>query len=116
MRCVAAACLSLCPLLLSTACASLSSRDLEARFDAGWRPAKGHCLFGGEIPRLGSWCADVNFGEEGMLAIARDVNAAVLAQAAGRELNCTRHVALVRAELEAYPDYRTTELYSCDDR
>lgn len=106
--------LLLCTLSL-TACAALDTRDLEARFEAGWRPSKGHCLFGGEISRLGAWCADVNFGKEGMLAIAREVNETVLARAAGRELNCRQHVAQAREELAAYPDYVTTELYSCDD-
>ena len=99
--------------LSSTGCVTLSEQDLDAKFAAGWRPSKGYCAFGGETPTLSAWCAEVNFGAEGLEVIARAVNEDVLARSADR-LACTDHVAQVRAEFAAYPSYTVTELYSCD--
>lgn len=91
------------------------ARDLDARFAAGWRPSKGYCTFGGDTPTLAAWCAEVNFGGEGLEAIARAVNEDVLRAGGGHPLACTDHVAQVRQELASYPGYKVTELYSCDD-
>ena len=102
-------------LLSATACVTApSTQELDARFAAGWRPSKGYCAFGGETPALSAWCAEVNFGAEGLETIARAVNEEVLARAGGKPLACTDHVAQVRREFAAYPDYKVTELYSCD--
>lgn len=101
-------------LLSSTGCVTTgSAQNLDEKFAAGWRPSKGHCAFGGETPALAAWCAEVNFGAEGLEVIARAVNEDVLARANGK-LACTDHVAQVREEFAAYPDYKVTELYSCD--
>lgn len=90
------------------------ARELDAKFAAGWRPSKGHCTFGGETPTLSAWCAEVNFGAEGLELIARSVNDQILARAGGQTLACTDHVAQARREFAAYPSYTVTELYSCD--
>jgi hypothetical protein len=104
--------LLVCTLTLpSTACVSV---DVDARFAAGWRPSKGYCAFGAETPALAAWCAEVNFGSQGLLALARAVNEGVLASASGRVLLCTEHVASVRRQLAAYPGYAVSELYSCE--
>lgn len=102
-------------LMLSTAGCMIDggARD-DARFAAGWRPSKGYCTFGAETATLAAWCAEVNFGAEGLETIARAVNEEVLARAGGKPLACTDHVAQVRQELAAYPDYKVAELYSCD--
>ena len=101
-------------LLSATGCVTApSAQELDQRFAAGWRPSKGYCAFGGETPTLSAWCAEVNFGAEGLEVIARAVNQDVLARSTGR-LACTDHVAQVREELAAYPDYKVAELYSCD--
>jgi hypothetical protein len=101
--------------LSSTGCMTArSAQELDASFAAGWRPSKGYCAFGGETPTLSAWCAEVNFGAEGLELIARAANERVLARAGGQPLVCTDHVAQVRQELAAYPDYEVTELYSCD--
>lgn len=90
------------------------SRRLDAKFEAGWRPAKGYCTFGGETPLLDAYCARVNFGAEGMAAVLRDINNEIVAQADG-SLRCTDHVVHVQARLKPYAaEYRTEELYSCD--
>jgi hypothetical protein len=81
---------------------------------AGWRPARGYCAFGAETAQQAAWCAEVNFGAEGLLVIALAVNEDVLAKASGRRMLCTEHVARVRAQLAAYPDYAVSEIYSCD--
>jgi len=102
-------------LLSGTGCMTArSAQNLDEKFAAGWRPSKGYCTFGGETPTLSAWCAEVNFGAEGLAVIARAVNEQVLARAGGDKLLCTDHVAQVRHELAAYPDYTVTELYSCD--
>ena len=101
-------------LLSATGCMTArSAQDLDERFAAGWRPSKGYCTFGAETAALAAWCAEVNFGAEGLEVIARAVNEGVLARASG-QLACTDHVAQVREEFAAYPDYKVTELYSCD--
>ena len=109
-----AATLMLAALSLPMTAFAASAEELDARFDAGWRPGKGYCAFGGETPKLSAWCAEVNFGAQGLEVIARAANETVLARANGEKLPCTEHVAQVRAELAAYPDYKVTELYSCD--
>jgi hypothetical protein len=100
--------------LLATGCATTSGADLDARFEAGWRPSKAQCAFGGATARLGAWCAEVNFGEQGLTVLARAINEDVLRRNGGEPLVCTDHVAQVRAEFAAYPDYTVAELYSCD--
>jgi hypothetical protein len=107
-----------CGLLLSAlvlgGCATGGAADLDARFEAGWRPSRGYCLFGAETARLAAWCADVNFGRDGLLAVARAVNQQVLGRAAGQPLPCMEHVAEARRRLAEYPDYTLAEIYSCD--
>lgn len=101
--------------LSSTGCMTLgSAQDADAKFAGGWRPSKAHCTFGAETAAMAAWCAEVNFGAQGLEVIARAVNEEVLARAEGT-LACTDHVAQVRAEFAAYPDYAVAELYSCDD-
>jgi hypothetical protein len=102
-------------LAMSMGGCATSPAELDAKFAAGWRPSKGHCVFGGETPALGAWCAEVNHGEEGLQVIARAVNEEVLSRNAGEPLVCTDHVAQARAEFAAYPQYTVTELYSCDE-
>jgi hypothetical protein len=98
-----------------TACMTAGpARDVDAKFAAGWRPGKGYCAFGAESPALAAYCAEVNFGGDGLEVIARAANEKVLASAGGERLACTDHVARVRAELAQYPGYKTEELYSCD--
>lgn len=109
----AAATLMLAVLSLPLTAQAASPEELDARFDAGWRPGKGYCAFGGETPKLSAWCAEVNFGAEGLEVLARAANEKVLARANGEKLPCTEHVAQVRQELAAYKDYKVTELYSC---
>lgn len=101
--------------LSSTACMTHGgAKDMDARFEAGWRPSKGYCTFGAETARLAAWCAEVNFGREGLVAVARAVNEQVLASAGGEKLACTDHVAQVRAQMADYADYQVREIYSCD--
>jgi hypothetical protein len=106
--------LLLAALTLPTAACVSTGAELDAKFAAGWRPSKGYCTFGGDTPALGAWCAEVNHGGEGLQVIARAVNEKVLQRNGGEALVCTDHVAQARAELAAYPQYTTTELYSCD--
>lgn len=101
--------------LQSAACVTTPAAELDAKFAAGWRPSKSYCVFGGETPALGAWCAEVNHGAEGLTVIARAINEEVLSRNAGEPLVCTDHVAQARAEFAAYPDYTVTELYSCDE-
>ncbi len=110
----AAATLMLAVLSLPMTAFAASAEELDARFDAGWRPSKGYCTFGAETAKLAAWCAEVNFGAEGLEVIARAANEKVLARANGEKLPCTEHVAQVKEEMAAYPDYKMTELYSCD--
>lgn len=91
------------------------TRGTDARLEAGWRPSKGYCAFGAETAALAAHCAEVNFGKDGLVAIARAVNEEVLASAAGEVLACTDHVAQVRSRMAEYPDYQVREVYSCDD-
>jgi len=91
-----------------------SDAEVDARFDAGWRPSKAQCAFGGQTAKLAAYCADLNFGREGLEVIARAVNAEVLASAGGEKLPCAEHVAQVRVRLAEYPDYALKEIYSCD--
>jgi hypothetical protein len=109
--------LAVAPLLscmLPMAACVAPAPDLDARFAAGWRPSKAYCTFGGETPALGAWCAEVNFGADGLLVLARAINEDVLAQAPGRALPCTEHVASARRALAAYPEYTIEDIYSCD--
>lgn len=109
---------TLLPLALAlpgSACVTLDTADLDARFAAGWRPSKAYCAFGGETPALGAWCAEMNYGGEGLQVIARAVNEEVLRRNGGEPLACTDHVAQVRAAFAAYPEYAVSELYSCDE-
>lgn len=100
---------------LNSACTTLgSAQDLDARFDAGRRPSRAYCAFGAESFKLAAWCAEVNFGADGLLALARVVNREVLASAGSRPLACTDHVAQVRRRMAEYPDYTLREVYSCD--
>ncbi|MGH8443369.1 MAG: hypothetical protein ACRETF_10770 [Nevskiaceae bacterium] len=102
--------------LSSTGCMTMgSAQDLDAKFAAGWRPSEGYCAFGGETPTLGAYCAEVNHGQKGLEVIARAINEDVLARNGGEPLVCTDHVAQVRAEFAAYPQYTVSELYSCDE-
>jgi hypothetical protein len=91
-----------------------SAQDPDAKAEAKRHPSRAHCAFGAESPRLAARCAEVNFGAEGLMAIARAVNREALASAAGRPLLCTDHVALVRRRMAEYPDYTLREIYSCD--
>lgn len=101
--------------LSSGGCTTLgSAQDLDEKLAAGWRPSKGYCAFGAETAALASYCAELNFGSDGVLAVARAVNEQVLASAGGTKLACTDHVAQVRARMAEYADYQVRELYSCD--
>jgi hypothetical protein len=100
--------------LPSVGCVTTSGADLDAKFAAGWRPSKAYCTFGGDTPTLGAWCAEVNYGEQGLQVVARAVNEEILRRNGGEPLVCTDHVAQARAEFAAYPEYQVTELYSCD--
>jgi hypothetical protein len=101
--------------LSASGCVTMpSAQELDAKFAAGWRPSKSYCAFGGETPALSAWCAEVNFGAEGLEVIARAVNDEVLTRAGGQPLVCTDHVAQVRQGFAGYPGYKVTELYSCD--
>jgi hypothetical protein len=91
-----------------------SDAEVDARFDAGWRPSKAQCVFGGQTAKLAAYCADLNFGAEGLEVVARAVNEQVLASAGGEKLPCTDHVAQVREHMAEYADYRVQEIYSCD--
>lgn len=91
-----------------------SVQDLEAKVAAGWRPPKSYCAFGAETAALANWCAQVNFGGDGLLAVSLAVNREVLANAGNRSLACTDHVAQVRRRMAEYADYALSELYSCD--
>ena len=93
--------------------AACQTHNLDARFEAGWRPAKGYCAFGGETAQLSAYCARVNFGADGSLALLRAENSAILRK--DDRLRCTEHVALARSALERYGDYTVAPLYSCDD-
>jgi len=102
-------------LLSATGCMTLgSAQDLDEKVAAGWRPSKGYCTFGAETAALASWCAEVNFGDEGLEVVARAVNEQVLASAGSEKLVCTDHVAQVRARMAEYADYQVREIYSCD--
>lgn len=99
---------------IAVALAACQAHDPDARFQGGWRPSKGYCAFGGETAQLAAYCARVNFGAEGTLAVLRAENARIL-RAAGR-LQCADHVVLARAAMERYgADYAVAPLYSCDD-
>jgi hypothetical protein len=89
-------------------------REIDARFDAGWRPSKAQCAFGGQTAKLAAYCADLNFGAQGLEVVARAVNEQVLASAGGERLPCTDHVAQVRERMAEYPGYDVKEIYSCD--
>jgi hypothetical protein len=101
-------------LLPATASLAASDREVDARFDAGWRPTKAQCAFGGQTAKLAAYCADLNFGREGLEVVARAVNEQVLASAGGEKLLCTEHVAQVRERMAEYADYEVREIYSCD--
>ena len=101
-------------LLPATVCLAASDREVDARYDAGWRPSKAQCAFGGQTAKLAAYCADLNFGAKGLEVVARAVNEQVLASAGGEKLSCTDHVAQVRERLAEYPDYTLTEVYSCE--
>jgi len=101
--------------LSSAGCMTMgSTQDLDAEFAAGWRPSKGYCAFGAETAALASYCAELNFGSDGLIAVARAVNEQVLASAGGEKLVCTDHVEQVRARMSEYVDYAVREIYSCD--
>jgi hypothetical protein len=100
--------------LSSLGCATTTGADLDAKFASGWRPSKAHCTFGGATPTLGAWCAELNYGDQGLQVVARAVNEDILRRNGGEPLVCTDHVAQARAEFAAYPEYTVTELYSCD--
>jgi hypothetical protein len=91
-----------------------SDAEVDARFDSGWRPSKAQCAFGGQTAKLAAYCAELNFGAEGLEVVARAVNEEVLASADGEKLPCTEHVAKVRERMAEYADYRVQEIYSCD--
>lgn len=99
---------------LSAPVLAASDAEVDARFDAGWRPSKAQCAFGGQTAKLASYCAELNFGRKGLEVVARAVNEQVLASAGGERLPCTDHVAKVRARLAEYPGYQVSEIYSCD--
>lgn len=109
-----AAMAALAAAVLTTGCMTDGgARELDAKFEAGWRPSKADCVFGGATPTLDAYCARVNFGSEGVLAILRNENQRILAEAPG--LRCTDHVAQARQALATYADgFELTELYSCD--
>ena len=100
--------------LPAAACVTIPGAELDAKFASGWRPSKGYCAFGGDTPTLGAWCAEVNYGDQGLQLLARAVNEEILRGNGGEPLVCTDHVAQVRAEFAAYPQYAVSELYSCD--
>jgi hypothetical protein len=102
--------------LASTACMTdRAMQRLDAKFEAGWRPSRSYCTWGGETPLLDAYCARVNFGAAGTESLLRNANAEILKESAGQLLPCAAHVARVKAELASYgDDYELTELYSCD--
>lgn len=106
---------SLTAAALSSGCMTDSQAlRLDAQLEAGWRPSKADCVFGGATPAMDAYCARVNFGKDGMLAILRNENGRILENAGG-SLPCTEHVAQARAALASYADgFELTDLYSCD--
>ncbi len=114
-RTTAALLLAALVLPLSACITEGRARELDARFEAGWRPSKAACTFGGETPTLDAYCAQLNFGAGGLEVIARAANENLLSSAAGQPLPCTEHVAMAREQLAAYTQYKFNELYSCDN-
>lgn len=102
--------------ILATGCMTQGdARKLDDKFAAGWRPAKGYCAFGGETPTLNAYCAKVNFGSDGLIAVLRGENEKILQRGGGEPLPCTTHVAMARAAVKAYgDDFTAVEVYSCD--
>ena len=90
-------------------------RQLDERFEAGWRPSAGYCAWGAETERLAAYCARVNFGAEGALAIMNAVNQRALDGATGGAMPWEQHIERARDELEPYAqDYAINELEWCD--
>jgi hypothetical protein len=59
-----------CLILSATGCmTNQKAQRLDADFEAGWRPSKTYCLFGGETAQLDAYCVRLNFGAEGLAAI-----------------------------------------------
>ena len=96
------------------ALAACQTHNSDARFDAGWRPSKAYCAFGGETERLAAYCARVNFGPEGALSVLRAENTEIL-EAQDSRLRCTDHVERAKAAVGTYGDYQVARVYSCDD-
>ena len=82
-----------------------SARALDARYRAGWRPSASYCAWGGETGLLAAYCARLNFGDAGALAILLDLNEAAprdwrLAMNSGTRPSDARRVsALIRLSL-----------------
>lgn len=100
---------------LAAGCMTLpAARQLDERFNAGWRPSAGHCAWGGETELLAAYCARVNFGADGALAIVMAVNRDALDGAAPGAMPWAQHIERARAALEPYAqDYRVQELEWC---
>jgi len=97
-------------LVAASGCATPgSSNEIDGRFEAGWRPSKTYCLFGGETPRLAAYCARQTFGDEGYLAA---INQQAL-QSLPEDGHCREHAAAVLALLKDDPDLRSQMIYSC---
>lgn len=95
---------------LLSSCGMLPTEaELDARFDAGWRPP---CAFGAPTPKMAAYCAAVNFGDEGAQMILRAENEKIFQSHTG-ELTCTDHVLLAKTRLSSYAGYTTKEVYSC---
>lgn len=86
-----------------------SSNEIDRRFEAGWRPSKTYCLFGGETPKVNAYCALQNFGYEGYLAAINQQALLSLPEGA----HCREHTAAVAALLKDQPDLRSQMIYSC---
>jgi len=104
--------LAVAALLLSSACASRA--QLDARFDAGWRPKLGSCTFGGDTPKIAAWCAKQSSlaSSGGYEAYLRGLNLS-----ARRSLRpgawCGEHVAAVIRLVGADPELKAEPLYNC---
>jgi hypothetical protein len=85
--------------------------ELDQRFEAGWRPTKSYCLFGGETPQINAYCSRQQFGEEGyLMAINQQATASLPPEA-----DCKDHARTVIALLQREAELRTQRIYSCPE-
>lgn len=86
--------------------------EIDSRYHAGWRPSARECLFGGPTPLVDAYCARLNFGDDGVVAVLRGHNESIVG---GQRMLCTDHVARVAQALAPYGEaYEVEKLYSCD--